>query len=42
MKERLAGMGAEPIGPTNEQFIAELKAETERLRSSPRRSAAPK
>lgn len=30
VKDRLAGLGAQPISPTNEQFTAELKAEFEK------------
>ena len=30
VKDRLVGLGAQPINPTNEQFIADLKAEVEK------------
>lgn len=30
VKDRLAGLGAQPINPTNEQFTADLKAEVEK------------
>jgi tripartite-type tricarboxylate transporter receptor subunit TctC len=42
VKERLAGMGAEPISPTNEQFIAELKAETEKAAKLAKTLGTPK
>jgi tripartite-type tricarboxylate transporter receptor subunit TctC len=42
MKERLVGMGAEPIGPTNEQFVADLRAELDKATRLAKQFSAPK
>jgi tripartite-type tricarboxylate transporter receptor subunit TctC len=42
VKERLAGMGAEPISRTNDEFVAELKAETEKAAKLAKSLGTPK